>query len=199
MDRKRIFVLTLTFLLFSAAQAQTDYQQQYLNAKQLFREGRYSLAQAAFEPIMLYDPANPFSEYASFYYALSAFKQGFPAVASTSFERLITTYPSWAHLDDVRYWLAVIHFQAGQYFQAMLQLRDIDDRRMEKDDQTLEKKYIPAIDDLTTVGSLNKEYPKDKIIAFHYVQLLSENPTPENEELVNQLVNRYGFERSKLP
>lgn len=186
-------------LLFAAeVHAQVNYQQQYLNAKQLFGEGKYNLAMAAFEPLMVYDQANPFSQYASFFYALSAYKQGFLSVASTSFQNLINTYPSWPQLNDVRYWLAVIHFDNARYFQAMLQLKDIDDAGMTKDIASLEKKYIPAITDFGTMETLSEQYPKDRIIALHYADLLSQNPSDENNDRLNDLVARFGFERSRF-
>ena len=67
-------------VLFAAnyAHAQVvDYNKQYFAGKQLFREGKYNLAMETFKPLTVYDSRNQFSAYASFYYALSAYNQGF--------------------------------------------------------------------------------------------------------------------------
>ena len=83
-DRKsatRIGLLVLLVFTFCRADAQ-DFKRQYKNARDFYKEGKYNLAMESFKPLLTYDRDNPYTEYASFYYAQSALSQNFRAVAS---------------------------------------------------------------------------------------------------------------------
>ncbi|HPW61537.1 MAG TPA: hypothetical protein PLJ13_04540, partial [Cyclobacteriaceae bacterium] len=78
--KKSYLLLCFLILGFSLAQAQ-DFKRQYRQAKDHFDGARYSEAMDSFKPLTVYDQENPFPEYASFYYALSAQRLGYASVA----------------------------------------------------------------------------------------------------------------------
>ncbi|MDZ7649887.1 MAG: hypothetical protein U5K54_23630 [Cytophagales bacterium] len=68
---KFYIVLPFFFLCLFHVAAQ-DFKRQYRQAKDLFEEANYSAAMEAFKALTVYDQANPYPEYASYYYTLSA-------------------------------------------------------------------------------------------------------------------------------
>src|SRR5215207_4502887 len=100
MVRNVIFICCFLVLVAQSTFAQTDYNKQYFNAKALFREGKYNLAMESFKPLIPYASKNSFSEYASFYYALAAYNQGFKAVAKNTLSQLKTLHPKWDKMDE---------------------------------------------------------------------------------------------------
>jgi TolA-binding protein len=102
----RIRITACLALLVSTAVAQVNYQQQYSNGKLLFRNGKYNLAMETFKSLITYDQRNPFTEYASYYYALSAYNQGYGSVAKDMFSQIKKLYPNWDQIDEVNLWLA---------------------------------------------------------------------------------------------
>src|SRR6478735_8779734 len=100
-----VIVVNCQLLMVNGAFAQVDYNKQYFNAKQLFREGKYNLAMEAFKPVIPYDQNNQFSEYASFYYALSAYNLGYTAVAKDMLNQIKKLHPTWEKMDEVNFWL----------------------------------------------------------------------------------------------
>src|SRR5688572_11626281 len=116
---KKLFVICLLTLLSNSIFSQIDYNKQFFNAKQLFREGKYNLAMESFKPLIPYDQNNQFSEYSAFYYALSAYRQGYKAVAKDMLNQIKTLHPKWDKLDEVNFWLGKIHFDNRDYFQGL--------------------------------------------------------------------------------
>src|SRR5688572_17970910 len=115
---KRFLLLAIVLLPLSVC-AQGSFSQQYRNAKDFFQQGKYNLAMESFKKLMPYDSKNQYSEYASFYYALSAYHQNYKAVAKDALLQIKTTYPQWDKLDEVNFWLGKIHMENGDYFQGL--------------------------------------------------------------------------------
>src|SRR5690606_20945823 len=88
-------LLACSLLLMSlASNGQTDFRQQFTNGKNLFLEGQYNLAMEAFKPVIPYDAANPYSQYASFYYAIAAYRQGYLSVAQDMLSQIRKVSPN---------------------------------------------------------------------------------------------------------
>src|SRR3989337_197701 len=103
------FVLLVFFSL--AVWGQVDYPKQYQNAKDFFRQGKYNLAMESFKPLIAYDQKNQYSPYASFYYALAAYKQGYKAVAKDMLLQIRSVHAKWDKIEDVNLWLANIYLE----------------------------------------------------------------------------------------
>ena len=90
---KRFFCALFFLTLTVQAQDQASLQRGYKNAKDLFTLGKYELAMEAFKPLTKQESGNAFTEYATFYYALSAFKAGQENVARDMFLQLEQKHP----------------------------------------------------------------------------------------------------------
>src|SRR4051794_23927626 len=112
-------IICLSAGLITAATAQIDFNRQYFNGKDLYRTGKYNLAMETFKPLIPYDQNNRFSEYAAFYYALSAYNLNYKAVAKDMLNQLKTSHPKWDKMNEVNYWLGKIFLDTKDYFQAL--------------------------------------------------------------------------------
>jgi hypothetical protein len=177
--------------------AQVDYNKQYFNAKDLYRLGKYNLAMEAFKPLIPYDQNNKYSEYASYYYALSAYKQNFKAVAKDMLNQIKTQYPKWDKIDEVNFLLGKIHLDNHDYFQGLKVLKTIADPKFEKDIEAAKAVHIPIITDIETLRMVHEEYPKDKVIAEALAASLAKNVTNETEKKeLEDLIEKFKFTRS---
>jgi tetratricopeptide (TPR) repeat protein len=197
MVRKLIVVIGLLTFLHQSTIGQVDYNKQYFNAKAFFREGKYNLAMESFKPLIPYDPKNIFSEYASFYYALAAYNQGFKAVAKNSLSQLKTTHPKWNKMDEVNFWVGKIHFDDRDYFQGLKVFAAIQDKKIQHDINAVKLTALSSISDVETLKMMNEEYPKDEIIARSLVSTLAKDLTdPEDKKLLETLVAKFNFKRT---
>lgn len=190
---------TFVFLIFFSlvVRAQVDYPRQYQNAKELFRQGKYSLAMESFKPLIAYDQKNQFSPYASFYYALAAYRQGYLAVAKDMFLQIRSVHSKWDKLDEVNLWLAKIYLQDGDYFQGMKILNAIQDKKIHADGQGVKAQYIARITDAETLNMMLEEFPKDESVARSLARVLSKNLSDEEDKKsLEELIERFRFDRA---
>ncbi len=193
-----IFAGSLVILSFSVV-AQSNYRSQYSNAKQLFREGKYNLAMESFKSLIPYDQNNPFSEYASFYYAVAAYHQGYKTVAKDQFNQIKSLYPKWDKLNEVNFWLGKIHADNGDYFQAWKTFAAIDDRKFLKDIDAVKKQALTKIDDVETLRMMHEEYPRDEVVARHLAHILAEDINdPANKTLLENLISSFRLKRAEF-
>lgn len=190
----------LAFSIFVSLQAQVvDYNRQYFNAKQLFREGKYNLAMESFKPLIPYDKNNQFSQYASFFYALSAYNLGFKAVAKDQLLQLKTQHSTWDKMDDVNFWLGKIHLENKDYFQGMKVLAAIRDKKMEKEVDALKTKALAGVTDLETLKMMREESPKDEPVARALANALAKDiANTDNRALLESLVKQYNWKKEQF-
>ena len=197
MVRNLIFICSLLVFVLQSAFAQVDYNKQYFNAKTLFREGKYNLAMESFKPLIPYAPKNNFSEYASFYYALAAYNQGFKSVAKTSLNQLKATHPTWNKMDEVNFWIGKIHLDDRDYFQGLKIFAAIQDKKIQQDINAAKHKALASITDSETLKMMLEEYPKDETIARALATLLAKDQTnPEDKVLLENLIAKFNFKKS---
>jgi ABC-type branched-subunit amino acid transport system substrate-binding protein len=194
---KKILVFSFFFFLSVTVWSQLDYTTQYRNGKDLFRQAKYNLAMETFKPLITYDAANPYSAYASFYYALAAYKQGYKTVAKDMLTQLKTVHPKWDKMDDVNLWLAKIFFDNHDYFQGMKNVNAIADKKLSKDIEALKTQYISAINDAETLKMMLEEFPKDEVVARYLARSLSKNLTDEaDRKELESLIDRFKLQRT---
>src|SRR5918994_831807 len=152
-----IVICQLSFVHFTYGQ--TDYKQQYTIAKKLYTDGKFNLAMESFKPLIPYSQGNPYSEYASFYYALSAYRQGFLAVSKDMFSQVKSLYPNWDKMDEVNLWLAKIHFDNKDYFQGLRMLAAIKNQKLLKETTPLKKQALASVTDVQTLQMMLDNYP----------------------------------------
>lgn len=180
----------LIFLLTCTLSAQ-DYPQLYANAKDLYMQGRYSLAMESFKPLMVYDRENPYTEYASFYYALAAYHQGYPAVAKDMLLQVRKLYPDWKQLPETDYWLAKLYFDERQYFQALNVLQR-NGNNFGEQAIIMKQHYLQEVEDVETLRMMLEEYPEDKVIGTRLVKAILAKPyLQQDHKLLDSMITRF--------
>lgn len=196
-----VFFFSLVFfpLLLPGQSSAQDFRRLYRNAKELFDDKQFNLAMEAFKPLIVYDRNNPFAEYASFYYAVSAHEQGYSAVAKDMLLQTRKLYPEWEQIAEVNYWLGKLYFDQREYFQGMLMLREITQPEWQPDLISLKRHYFSMIDDPETLRMLLEEYPSEseaaRVLARH---LATEAHQPRVLAQFDSLVSVFHFDRSEF-
>lgn len=197
MHTKLVLVLCLSAGMITAASAQINFNQQYFNGKELYRAGKYNLAMETFKPLIPYDQNNRFSEYAAFYYALSAYNLNYKAVAKDMLNQVKTTHPKWDKMNEVNYWLGKIFLDNKDYFQALRILAFIDDRKMQEDVDALKAQYIPAVTDVETLRMMLEEYPKEELVVKTLAAALAKAPADkEYRAQLETVIDQYHLTRT---
>ncbi|MBL0740126.1 ABC transporter substrate-binding protein [Chryseolinea lacunae] len=196
MVRKIVLFFVLIVSLQVAVVAQVDFTKQYFNAKTLFREGKWNLAMESFKPLIPYSTGNPFSEYASFFYALSAYNQGYKAVAKTSLNQIKTLHPTWDKMDEVNFWLGKINMEDKDYFQGLKMFALLQDKKIQQDAEAVKAKIIPTIADAETLRMMTEEYPKDQLLGTTLATALSKSAVPEDKTQLESVIKKYNLNRA---
>lgn len=195
---KKICSVVVILFWSTVAMAQMDYARQYQNGKQLFMDGKYNLAMETFKPLIPYDQNNTFSEYASFYYALAAYRQGYKAVAKDQLNQIKTLHPKWDKIEEVNLWLGKIHFDNNDLFQGLKVLAAIGDRKLQKDIDAVKASSLEKVTDIETLKMMREEYPKDQVIAERLARVLSADITdPANKALLENIISSHNLNRER--
>lgn len=169
-----LFLIFLFLILFTSFNSQSqDFKKQFKKAKEQFNEGSYAAAMDSFNPLSIYDKENPYAEYASFYYALSAQRLGFATVARAQFAQLKRSNPTWPQIQEVNFWLAKLYMEHGDYFVAMQVAKEISDSVLIQKLDTVKRINFSKIDDLETVKMLNEENSNDREIERALAKLIA--------------------------
>ena len=152
-----LLLIILITLGFSATGQ--EFKKQYKAAKEFYEDKQYNFAMDAFKPLMVYDRSNSYTEYSSFYYALSAYHQNYFAVAKESLLQLKNLYPNWEQQDEVNYWLAAIYFKQGEHFQALRMLYDMKSPRDLASMERLKNYFLMQVYDEQVIRLLLEEFP----------------------------------------
>ena len=178
-----------------AAYGQSD-QAEFLEAKRLLSEGKYSSAKASFGAL---SQSEAFGKYAQFYYAISAYKQGDTKQATDAWKQLISQTPDWPQRSEVLYWLAYSGFELGEYDQG---LNYASQYAKSIDDEDAESLFIQSYLSELSPADLNllvESYPENKVLASLLLEKLNAEPYQERNFLrVNQLVDKWNFDISKF-
>jgi outer membrane protein assembly factor BamD (BamD/ComL family) len=192
-----VLIVSCQLLIVNCAIAQTDYKQLYAISKKLYTDGKYNLAMESFKKLIPYDQNNPYREYASFYYALSAYNQNFKAVAKDMFGQIKTLYPSWDKMDEVNIWLAKIHFDNKDYFQGLKLLRELKNEKNQQSVSEMKKQALSSVQDIETLKMMLEEYPKDAVIGERLAREISKNQTQlEDQKLLESLIEKFDLKKT---
>jgi len=194
---KKIYIVLLIFVPWLLP-AQ-DLKNQYKKARELFAKGDYAKSMDAFKPLVVYDAKNPSPEYASYYYALSAYRMGFFSVAKDMFLQMRKLYPAWDQMSEVNYFLGKIYFDQREYFQALLILKDIQQEFFFADVTAMKRNYLPQVGDVETLRMLYEEYPEDKEVAHALAGAIARQPYLEQDvNLMDVICGKFGFLREEF-
>ena len=192
-NMKRTLVLFILLLCALVAWSQ-DFKADYVRAKQLFDQREHARALEAFKPLMVYDQNNPYAEYAGFFYAVCAYRENYKTLAKNTFLNIEQNYPEWNQMDEVKYWLAQIYFEQGEYFQAMQKASEI---RQEKGQRALKESFISKIRDPEIFRMLLEDF-HDPIVAEFLIRTLYAQGKEETIMEARRLMGTYGFKEEKF-
>ena len=191
--------LSLALVLVVITSSAQDFKRQYRSAKDLFTAGKYSEAMSAFNALTVYDQENPYYEYASFYYAMSAYRLGYTTVAKDRLLQIKKLYPQWDQLPEVNYMLSKIYFEQKEYFQGRTIMDEIKDPTFLSDLQNLKRVYIAQIEDPETLRMMLEDHPEDAEIAKILVKRLGQQEYHlQDTVLINSLIAQYGLSKNEL-
>ena len=187
-------------LIFSLVVVQAqDFRRDYNHAKNLFDKGQYSEAMAAFKPLTVYDQSNPFTEYSSFYYALSAQRLGYASVAKDMLLQVKKLYPNWDQMNEVNFWLSKLYFDLGEYFQGLFLATQVKDQSFQNQLIDLKRVSLAKITDPETLKMMLEDYPQEKEAARALVRLLGRQPFHlQNTTLMESLIQKFNLIREQL-
>jgi hypothetical protein len=189
--------VVLLFLAFQAG-AQ-DFKRQYKHARDLYSEKRYNLAMEAFKPLITYDRNNVYTEYSCFFYALSAYHQGFNAVAKDMFIQIRNLYPTWDQLPEVNYWLAKAYFDQREYFQGMLMLQETHGSTAD-DIVQMKRHYLSQITDAEVLRMASEEYPGDPEVGRALARVLAKEVyNPNIRRQFDSILYKFSFHIDEFP
>src|SRR5436190_13655068 len=199
--RNLSFGVLFFVLCFAAFEGQAqDFKRQYKNAFDFFKEGKYSLAQEMFKPLMTYDKDNPYTEYACFYYGMCALRQRFYAVAKESFTQIKKTYPEWDQINEVNFWIAYIYFERGEYFQGMHTLKEVkqDDYIEQEQITRLRRHYLSRMTDPEVLRIMWEEYPQDADVGKTLAASISRQPAVQQDRaLLDSVLKAFNLPREQ--
>ena len=193
--KKARFILTLFFvissLLISWAQSD-DFQRSYLNGKELFRLEKYKLAMDAFEPATNQVQGNPFAEYASFYYALAAYRSDNLYKSKSMFMQILEKFSGWEKIEEVRYWLGNIYFEESQYDLALQQVSKITNDKLEEESAEMSLHFLSEVESLAKLQELLEKFPENRNIAKAIADKLNEQPIISRDfGYLDELIKKY--------
>lgn len=192
-------VSTIMLLCVSLASlAQSEYAVAYNNGKTLFSLEKYTLAMEAFKPAMEKSGANPYAPYASFYYAVSAYRSGFKPLARDMFIQVTEKFGGWEFENEAYLWTALIFFEDGDYYPGLRYASKLQDSGLENNILRIEKKYLSQIESMVVLENLYNNYPQDEALAMVIVEKMDTIPLREkNFELLQRISESNGITTRK--
>jgi hypothetical protein len=166
---KCIFILAIVLSNYTIVLAQNT-QQEYLNGKSLFKSEKYNLAMETFKPIIQQNDSKQFAPYASFYYAVAAYRQKYPALARDMFLQLNERFPKWKNKSEVNFWLSRIYLEQGDFLKAQ---EYAIDKSLTTENSIQKRYHYLQIQNIDSLISLQEQMPNDADIAFALAKAIS--------------------------
>ena len=192
----RTLTVLLIFLpLFVTAQ-QSDYQKRFQAGKVLFRNGQYALAIEMFGPATAKKPSNPYKEYASYYFGLSAFRLADYQKASNMFSQIARLYPDWKEIGHVYFWMAATHFRQQQHAKAMQALNKLNRRNASgsllDEAEELKRFYLYQLKDVKKLEGLLRNNGSDTLVAKALAfGIARKSPEEQEKRRLVEIIDRY--------
>lgn len=175
--------------MFSAASQ--DVRATFNEAKSLFDQERYALALGRFKQISELEQDNDLVRYASFYYAVSAYRSGDALEARNKFVDIGQTYKDWQVQDEINFWLAKIAFEEGAYGDGLSYLKKITADSLKADVELLERAHLKQISDTVQLKSLLEKYGDSFVAKRLLTELVKVPVSSQNLDLIKDLSQTY--------
>ena len=197
--RLKPIVIFGVFLIFSAFQltAQSNYQSDYLSGKNYFRAGEYQRAQNHFKKLLDINENNPFYLYATYFYALSAYKTGDISLGKEALRGILATHPGWDKIDEVKIWYGKMLLEEGDLFKGIELLNDVKEKNAKLIAADLKESLLLQYDSIPQLQKAIELNPYDKVLAQHLANRISKQPLVERKvELMEFLIDSFDLTKS---
>jgi len=198
--RKLITGIFFLFVFVQPLLAQQVVEEvRYNNGKILLNQKRYELAMAEFLPLTNTEPANPYTAQASYFYALAALKANKLQEATQMLQQLKQEYgDEWVNMPEVKYLLANVLFEKGEYKNALAELASMPERTLENEVNALKQFYLSRITDKSQFEVLVVTHPDDRTVAKVYAdKLISGWYTPDDRRMLEKLVDKHDLDKER--
>ena len=167
------------FSQYSNPQAESRYKAGVSDYKQK----RYAAAIEKLSPLTSGSTSLYYTPYAHYYFALSTYQLKRYRESKQMLMQLLSKYPGWAKINDVYYLLAADFFETSQTKEGLEYLQKIKESSFAKDVQSLKQHHYAAVNDLTQLIVLHKQYPTDRDLALVLVDFIENSPTSTKTDL----------------
>jgi tetratricopeptide (TPR) repeat protein len=179
---------------FCATLCAQDFKRQYQSARLHFDEGRYALAFEGFKPLLVYDKNNPYPVYANFFYALSAYRLGYRALAKETLKQLTQLYPDWPSGDEARLWQAKLAFEDGDVFRALAIVGALRDEVVRSHAHRMVRYELARVEDAETLRMLLEENPDNRLVAEAAVYRSIKNFVPTDKIYIDSVIHAHALD-----
>jgi ABC-type branched-subunit amino acid transport system substrate-binding protein len=194
-----ILLASLSFsqIVFGQNPAQTESK--YKSALNDYKQGRYAVAMEKFFPMTSINQKTPYSPYAQYYYALSAYQLKRFRESRQMLLQLQSRYPGWNKINDVSYLLGAVAFETGQINEGLEQLNKIKESSFARDVQALKYRYLSPISDLGKLRELQKQNSSDRDIALVFLHRIYSTPSASqsDRQVAEQLERQFKFSKKE--
>ena len=169
-------------------------EEAFEEGKSLFEKEQYALAMVKFAPLTSMESDNPLIPFASYYFAVASYYSGDTPTAKNMFLQIVQKHVGWDQMEEVRYWLAQLFFEEGNYYTAMHHLGEVNSPDYSQDIVDLKAYHFSKIEDEEVLRSLLSLYPDEKVLAGQLVKAILKQPSNTRDNvLLRELSEKYGL------
>lgn len=195
----KIFIPILFFVISVAGHAQSFSADEAVLKKgeYLFKIHDYDSAMDVLHPLTE-KTGNPAAPYAGYYYALSAYENGFEYLALEMANYVVINYPAWDHINELRLWLVKFYMEDKNYPRARESVEAVTSDKLRKLAESIYMNKIDSIEDYNDLVDLYEKYPDNKLIARVLADRIIRLPVILRDNiLLDKLVNEFNFDKKK--
>jgi hypothetical protein len=158
-----------------------------------YKRGNYNAAMTKLAPLASNTVVYSFSEYAYYYYALSAYQSGKYKESRQMLLQLVSRFPNWPKMDEVNYLLGANALATGQWNEGQTYFAKIKSNGVKNDIPALKQNYLKEIKDIAVLTTLQKQNPDDRLIATELILAIQNSPKSKAKDLqfAEQLMSEY--------
>lgn len=184
--------------IHASAQTAADYKANYKKASSFLRDERFSEAMSLFLPLTSEKPANEYFVFASYNYAVAAFKNGSFDQAKMMLLQILDKYPAWPKIDDTHYLLANTYFELKEYDKAIAEGNKVNNEVLAKEAAKMKEYYINKFRDVNLLKKLAARQPNDAVIIKILNERLAKN-AEDQAEVAQSTVAQVDINSDQMP
>lgn len=195
---KQLLAVTILIFLSLPMLAQQSAKQDYVHGKEMYQQGRYEMAMEILKPLTLAGNKNVYTPYASYYYSLSAFNQGYYYLGEEMLKKLISDYPEWENIDEAKLWLVKIYIREDDFGSAITQVNNLRSPDLIEKGYMLIASGVDRMEGLEEIKELFETHPNNKAIGEVLADRIVMQPLlAQDRVLLTEIVERFDLDKRK--